>query len=114
MTKTELPKAINLRDVDVETGKAILDIQTSFHESAASKAVVRAITRYMPLYREHQETQRKIRQKDDEIRELHKKHSSDLRLKDIEIERLKVTIQKYLKLKDDEAQLADELKKMLV
>lgn len=78
MTKTDLPKAINLRELDEETATAILEIQTSFSDSAASKAVVRAVTRYMPLVKENRRNQEIIREKDNLIREQQSNHRKDL------------------------------------
>jgi hypothetical protein len=99
MTKTDLPKAINLRELDTDTATAILEIQTTFQDSAASKAVVRAVTKYMPLFNQNRDNEQIIRDKKNEIREQSINHKAELDKKDNEIQFLKDTLWQYLQLK---------------
>lgn len=113
MTKTDLPKAINLRELDTETAAAILEIQTSFSDSAASKAVVRAVTRYMPLYRENRKNQEIIREKENLIREQQSNHRKDLQEKDKEISDLKDTIYFFFQAQRELDNQTELLKKLI-
>lgn len=66
-TESDKPKMINLRELSEDTANAIVEIQGSFAETTASKAVVRAIQRYAPLYRENENHKKTITEKNTEI-----------------------------------------------
>lgn len=113
MTKTDLPKAINLRELDTETATSILEIQTNFQDSAASKAVVRSVTKYMPLYNENRNNQQIIRDKDNEIREQLRNHKIEIEKKEKDIQFLKDTLWQYLQIKSSVEQFEANLKNIL-
>ncbi|MET3114868.1 hypothetical protein AAKU52_002608 [Pedobacter sp. CG_S7] len=113
MTKTDLPKAINLRELDTDTATAILEIQTNFQDSAASKAVVRAVTKYMPLYNENRNNEQIIRDKKNEIRGQSLTHKAELEKKDKEIQFLKDTLWQYLQIKSSVEQFEENVKNIL-
>jgi hypothetical protein len=112
-TESDKPKMINLRELSPETASAIVEIQRSFAETTASKAVVRAIDRFMPLYRENQNNRQVIENKNTEIKQLKETHAAQLRKKEVEISELKDTIFHFFQAQNALEDHTKKLKKLI-
>lgn len=112
-TESDKPKMINLRELSPESASAIVEIQRSFAETTASKAVVRAIERFMPLYRENQSNRQIIDNKNLEIKQLKEAQAAQLKKKESEITELKDTIFQYLQAKTALVNHTESLKKLI-